>query len=96
MMMSRQPSWIVGKQHNIYFFYYGLSILLISIDSVSSKKKVTLQNIFLPLNKLWMETTDGKENVRLFEVDDKADEVSVVRRSVPLPGQFNPCATGTV
>lgn len=42
------------------------------------------------------ETTDEKENVRLFEVDDKADEVSVVRRSVPLPGQFNPCATGTV
>lgn len=40
--------------------------------------------------------TNGKENVRLFEVDDKADEVSVVRRSVPLPGQFDPCATGTV
>ncbi len=36
------------------------------------------------------------KNLRLREVDDKADEVSVVRRTVTLPGQFDPCTAGAV
>lgn len=37
-----------------------------------------------------------KKNLRLLVVDDKADEVSVVRGTVALPGQFDPCTAGAV
>lgn len=42
------------------------------------------------------QTRATQEDVRLFEVDDEADEVSVVGRSVPLPGQLDPCAAGAI
>lgn len=38
----------------------------------------------------------SRGNLRLLVVDDKADEVSVVWRAVPLPGQFDPCTAGAV
>lgn len=35
-------------------------------------------------------------NVRFLVVDDKADEVSVVRGAIALPGEFDPCTAGAV
>ena len=36
------------------------------------------------------------KHLRLLVVDNKADEVPVVRRPVALPDQFDPCAAGGV
>lgn len=36
------------------------------------------------------------KNLRLLVVEDKADEVSVVRGPVALPSQFDPCTAGAV
>lgn len=92
---------------HVFFFF---KLWLINFANINRwciiKETGKVKNIFFALERTSelqlaaasrvKETTDEKENVRLFEVDDKADEVSVVRRSVPLPGQFNPRATGTV
>lgn len=37
-----------------------------------------------------------QKNLRFLVVDDKADEVSIVARTVALPGKFDPCAARAV
>lgn len=42
------------------------------------------------------EGTSGKSNLRFLVVDDKADEVSIVARTVTLPSKFDPRAARAV
>lgn len=42
------------------------------------------------------ESISGKNNLRFLVVDNKADKVSIVARTVALPGKFDPCAARAV